>query len=60
MTTEEDSKRKALFNELARQTRDNNDQFIAEQNLLAASAKVRFDAFVKAGFTPDQAIQLIK
>lgn len=58
--TDEDIKRKALFNDVARQMRDGLDQLMAEQALLASYAKVRYDAFVKAGFTPDQAIQLCR
>jgi hypothetical protein len=51
-------KRKALFDRALKEM--NDEQFEFEQAILARYAKARFDQFVKAGFTPEQAIQLCK
>ena len=58
--TEEQVKRKALLNSLIAQLTNNLEDTMTEAALLARYAKVRYDAFVKAGFTPDQAVQLCK
>lgn len=53
--------RRALFNDVASKlSGDALDQFMAEQAVLARYTKLRYDAFLKAGFTPEQAINLVK
>lgn len=39
---------------------DNLDQTLMQFAILARATKLRYEAFLKAGFTPDQAIQLCK
>lgn len=58
--TEDEVKRRAAFAELARLLGEDCDRFAMEQAVLARYQKARFDAYVKAGFTPEQAIQLCK
>jgi hypothetical protein len=58
----EDVKRRALFAEMARQmaSPEGLESMMMEQAIMARVTKVRYDAYVKAGFTPEQAIQLCR
>lgn len=62
MTTPEDKqvRANASFAASAQTLLGDWDQFLSEQALLARIKKATFDAYVKAGFTVDQAIQLCR
>lgn len=60
MSNDEDVRRTAAFQHTARLVSDNMEHMTREHELIARVAKIKFDAYVKAGFTTDQAVQLVK